>query len=142
MEYSFLCFLSLSLPRTVRDSKLPLNLHFFLSDFCLHTRFRTTSFTKTKAHHEEDENRGRKDIPTPILETSAVAPVCQCETGDMEGGGGKTKAHHKEEEDRGRKDFPTPILETSAVAPVCQRETEETEGGGGKTKTQHEGEED
>ena len=37
--------LSLSLPRTVRDSKLPLNLHFFLSDFCLHTRFRTTSFT-------------------------------------------------------------------------------------------------
>ena len=74
---------------------------------------------------------------TPDLETSAVAPLCQRETGETEGGGGKTKAHHEEEEDRGRKDFPTPILETSAVAPLCQRETGETEGGGGKIKVQH-----
>ena len=30
-------------------------------------------------------------------ETSAVAPVCQRETGDTEGGGGKTKAQHEQE---------------------------------------------
>ena len=92
---------------------------------------------KTKAHHEDEEDRGRKDFPTPILETSAVAPLCQRETGETEGGGGKTKAHQEEEENRGREDFPTPVLETSAVAPVCQRETGETEGGGGKIKVQH-----
>ena len=74
-----------------------------------------------------------------VLETSAVAPVCQRETGETEGGGGKTKAHQEEEEDRGRKDIPTLVLETSAVAPVCQRETEEMKGGGGKMnfKAQH-----
>ena len=37
---------------------------------------------------------------TLIPETSAVAPVCQRETGETEGGDGKTKAQH-EEEDRG-----------------------------------------
>ena len=74
---------------------------------------------------------------TPILETSAVAPLCQRETRETEGGGGKTKAHHEAEEDRGRKDIRTPVLETLAVAPVCQCETGEMEGGGGKTKTQH-----
>ena len=38
---------------------------------------------------------------TLVPETSAVAPVCQCETGDMESGDGKTKAQDEEEEDRG-----------------------------------------
>ena len=64
---------------------------------------------------------------TLVPETSAVAPMCQRETGETEGGDGKTKAQHKEEEDRGRKDIPTPILETSAVVHVRQRETGETE---------------
>ena len=38
-------------------------------------------------------------FPTPVLETSAVVPMCQRETGETKGGGGKTKAQHKEEED-------------------------------------------
>ena len=33
-------------------------------------------------------------FPTPILETSAVTPLCQRETGETEGGGGKTEAQH------------------------------------------------
>ena len=36
-------------------------------------------------------------FPTPLLETSAVAPVCQRETGEPEGDSGKTKAQHDEE---------------------------------------------
>ena len=51
-------------------------------------------------------------FPTPVLETSVVASVCQRETGEMEGGGEKTKAHHKEEEDRGQKSTPTLVHET------------------------------
>ena len=71
-------------------------------------------------------------FPTLDPETSAVAPVCQRETGETEGGDGKTKAQHKEEEDQGRKGIATPILETSAVVHVHQRETGETECVGGK----------
>ena len=64
---------------------------------------------------------------TPVLETSVVAPMCQRETGETEGGGWKTKAQHEGEEGLGRKDIPTPALETSVVVPVCQRETRQTE---------------
>ena len=60
---------------------------------------------------------------TLVPETSAVAPVCQRETRETEGSGGKTKAQHEEEEDRGRKGIPTPILETSVVVPMHQHET-------------------
>ena len=38
----------------------------------------------------EDEGP-KRGIPTPVLETSAVAPVCQLETGETEGGDRKTK---------------------------------------------------
>ena len=55
-------------------------------------------------------------FPTSILETSAVALVCQCETGETEGGGRKTKAHHKEEEDRRQRSTPTLVRETWVVA--------------------------
>ena len=67
-------------------------------------------------------------------ETSAVAPVCQREIGETEGGGEKMKAQHEEEEDRGRKGIPTPVLETSAVVPMRQRETGETECVGEKRR--------
>ena len=99
---------------------------------------------KTKAHHEEEEDRGRKNIPTPVLETSAVAPVCQRETGETEGGDGKTKAQHDEDvrieadvkEDIRRKesnaqrkrDSFTHVPETWAVATESQRETREKDG--------------
>ena len=73
-------------------------------------------------------------FPTLDPETSAVAPVCQRETGETEGGDGKTKAQHKEEEDQGRKGIATPILETSAIVHVRQRETGETECVGGKAE--------
>ena len=38
-----------------------------------------------------------KTFPTPVLETLAVAPVCQRETGETEGRGGKKTAQHDEE---------------------------------------------
>ena len=38
-----------------------------------------------------------KTFPTPVPETSKVVPVCQRETRETEGGGGKTKAQHDEE---------------------------------------------
>ena len=41
----------------MRDSKLPLNLHFYLSDFYLHTRFRTTSFTEKSHNRATGTNR-------------------------------------------------------------------------------------
>ena len=61
-----------------------------------------------------------KTLPTLVPETSAVAPVCERETGETEGGDGKTNAQHKEEEDQGQKGIAAPILETSAVVHVRQ----------------------
>ena len=55
---------------------------------------------KTEVVMDESMANGRvKIFSTPVLETSAVAPVCQCETRETEGGGGKMKARHEEEED-------------------------------------------
>ena len=80
--------------------------------------------------------------PDVAPKTSAVAPVCQRETGETEGGGGKTKAQHEEEEDRGRKGIPTPVLETSTVVPVHQGETREAECVGRKAEDRKGDEED
>ena len=63
---------------------------------------------KSKVAMDESMADGHVEtFPTPVLETSAVAPVCQRETGETKGGGGKTKGRHEEEEDRGRKSIPT-----------------------------------
>ena len=68
--------------------------------------------------------------------------MCQCETGETEGGNGKKKTQHKEEEDRRQKGIPTPVLETSALVHVHQHETGETECVGGKAEDQKGDEED
>ena len=55
---------------------------------------------KTKAQHKEEEDRGRKGMPTPILETSAVVPVRQRETGETECVGGTAEDRKGDEEDK------------------------------------------
>ena len=95
---------------------------------------------------EEEEDRGRKGIPALVLETSAVALVCQCETRETEGGGDETKveadAYEVEiaeevgetTEDGNTGDSCPLILETSVVVFKIQREIGETGGGGKKGK--------
>ena len=94
----------------------------------------TNNIESEVAMDESTTDSHVETFPTLDPETSAVAPVCQRETGETEGGDGKTKAQHEEEEDRGQKGIPTPILETSAVVPKRQRETGEKKCVGGKAE--------
>ena len=57
-------------------------------------------FGKTKDQRKEVEDRGRKGIPTPTLETSAVVPVHQRETEETECVGGKAEDRKGDEEDQ------------------------------------------
>ena len=75
-------------------------------------------------------------FPKPVVETSTVAPMCQRETAETEGGGEKTKAQHEWGEDQGRKDIPTLVLETSAIVLVRQRDTGETKCVRGEAEAQ------
>ena len=53
---------------------------------------------KSEVAMDESMTKGHVEtFLTPVLETSAVAPLCQRETGEMEGGGGKTEAQHDED---------------------------------------------
>ena len=86
---------------------------------------------------EEEDDRVRKGIPTPVLETSAVVPMRQRETGETECVGGKAEDRKGDEEDNvnehERRDSFTPVPDTSAVEPICRHKTED-KGGGGKEK--------
>ena len=74
---------------------------------------------------------GAEVLPTIVPETSAVAPKCQRETGETEGGGKKSKDRNGEEEDDYRRRNPsTPVPKTSAVVPESQHKSGEMEGGG------------
>ena len=89
-----------------------------------------------------------KTFSTLVPKTSAVAPVCQCETGETEGGDDETKveadayeveiaeevAMGEATEDGNTEDSCPLILETSAVVFESQRETGETRGGCKKGK--------
>ena len=89
-----------------------------------------------------------KTFSTLVPETSAVALVCQCETGDTEGDGDSTKveadAYEGEiaqdvtmgetTEDSNTEDSCPLILKTSAVVNEKQHGTEKLEGGGKKGK--------
>ena len=55
---------------------------------------------KTKAHQEEEEDRRRNSIPIPVLETSVVVPVCQCETGGTECVDRKAEDQKGDEDDK------------------------------------------
>ena len=102
----------------------------------------TNDIESEVAMNESTADSRVETFSTLVLETSAVAPVCKCETREMEGSGGKMKAQHEEEEDQRRKGIPTPIVETSAVLPVHQRETGETECVGRKEEDRKGKEED
>ena len=70
---------SLSLPRTVRYSKLPLNLRFFLSVFCLHIASARHSSQllyreKWPSHSQGTE---RRSIIHPRLKRGKIGHVCQ-----------------------------------------------------------------
>ena len=89
-----------------------------------------------------------KIFSTLVPETSMVAPVCQCETGETEDGGDETKveadayegeiaeevAMGETTEDGNTEDSCPLILKTSAVVNEKQRGTEKMEGGGKKGK--------
>ena len=89
---------------------------------------------------EEEEDRGRKGIPTPVLDTSAVVPVHQRETGETGCIGEKVEDRKGDEEDKvnehERRDSFTPIPEISTVEPVCRHKTEDKGDGGNETKVE------
>ena len=106
------------------------------------------------AMHESTTDDHVKTFPTLDLETSAVAPKCQHETGETESDGeakieadannnveGKMSKDESTVTD-GAEVLPTIVHETTAVAPTFQRETGETEGGGKKSKDRNGEEED
>jgi hypothetical protein len=106
------------------------------------------------AMHESTADDHVKTFPTLDLETSAVAPKCQRETGETESDGeakieadannnveGKMSKDESTVTD-GAEVLPTIVPETSAVAPKCQCETGETECGGKKSKDRNGEEED
>ena len=89
---------------------------------------------------EEEEDRGRKGIPTPVLDTSAVVPVHQRETGETGCIGEKVEDRKGDEEDKvnehERRDSFTPIPEISTVEPVCRHKTEDKGDGGNEMKVE------
>ena len=89
---------------------------------------------------EEEEDRGRKGIPTPVPETSAAVPVHQRETGETECVGGKVEDRKGNEEDKvnehERRDSFTIVSETSVLEPGCRHNTEDKESGGNETKVE------
>ena len=77
---------------------------------------------------------GAEDFSTPVLETSAIVPMCQRETGETKGGNGKAEDRDGDEDNEvigsgRRRDPSTSVPKTSAVVPECQHEAGEMGGG-------------